>query len=196
MKTIAPEITLPELYALKEAENMCQTGPHMDYLRRLAFKCELAVEYGARAGGSTVALNYAARTISVDFNVRECDQPVWDALKRLRGDAWTFVQADTREYALPECDLLFIDSLHSYDQVSAELRAHESVRKWIVLHDTEKYGRHGQERYKPNATAGEGEHVKGILPAIEEFLEAHEEWTIERQVTNSNGLTTLRRRGS
>ena len=35
--------------------------------------------------------------------------------------------------------------------------------------------------------------VKGLWPAVEEFLQEHPEWTIERRYTNNNGLTILKR---
>jgi hypothetical protein len=35
--------------------------------------------------------------------------------------------------------------------------------------------------------------MKGLWPAVEEFLAAHPEWKIEKRFTNNNGLTILAR---
>ena len=37
---------------------------------------------------------------------------------------------------------------------------------------------------------------KGLWPAIEEFLTAHDEWELDRRLINNNGLTVLRRVGN
>jgi hypothetical protein len=65
-----------------------------------------------------------------------------------------------------------------------------------VFHDTTTYGRSDEptdwqtpeimENYKE-------EEKKGLMPAIEEFLNENKEWYIYRQYTNNNGLTILKR---
>ena len=35
--------------------------------------------------------------------------------------------------------------------------------------------------------------LKGIIPAIDEFLSANTNWTMEKQYKNNNGLTILKR---
>ena len=37
------------------------------------------------------------------------------------------------------------------------------------------------------------ENKTGLMPAVNEFLEANKEWYIYRQYTNNNGLTILKR---
>ena len=33
----------------------------------------------------------------------------------------------------------------------------------------------------------------GLMPAVNEFLQSHPEWIMEKQYTNNNGLTILKR---
>ena len=75
---------------------------------------------------------------------------------------------------------MFIDTLHTYDQLSEELRLHApKARKYIVLHDTTTYGEGGE-------TPGH----QGLWPAVEEFL-AEGCFRLGARNTNNNGLTVL-----
>ena len=81
-----------------------------------------------------------------------------------------------------ECDFLFIDTLHDYDQLKEELRIHSSAaRKYIGLHDTETFAENGETRGK-----------EGIWRAVEEFV-SQGEWKIKERFRNNNGLTILSR---
>ncbi len=171
-------------------------GPHMPYLRELAEASDVVVEFGTRGGQSTVALNFAKRTHSYDIQIREGDERrVWSHLRKIRGDAWTFTIQDSLEADIPECDLLLHDSLHEYGHVLAELEIHHpKVRRWIVLHDTEKYGQHGQAPFAPGTIGTKpDEKYLGMRAAMEEFMAAHPEWKETRHVAYSCGMTTLER---
>jgi hypothetical protein len=69
------------------------------------------------------------------------------------------------------------------------------------MHDTtvdELYGetlRVGWDANKQSKETGipVDEITKGLWPAIEEFLEEHPEWNLEKRYTNNNGLTILSR---
>jgi hypothetical protein len=96
-----------------------------------------------------------------------------------------FHQADVLQVVIEETDLLFIDTWHVYEQLEQELALHASrVRRHLVLHDTMIYGEVGE-------TPGH----RGLLPAIEEFLSEHHEWTESAQWATGNGLTLLTRYG-
>ena len=84
---------------------------------------------------------------------------------------------------LEETDLLFIDTWHVYEQLKTELALHAGrARKWIILHDTQTFGITGE-------TAGH----RGLLPALEEFLDGNPVWRRVEHFTNCNGLTILER---
>jgi hypothetical protein len=103
---------------------------------------------------------------------------------------------------MEETDLLFIDTLHVYGQLKRELaRWHTSVKKYIILHDTEVDKIDG-ECIRNNADPADlhektglpvDEITKGLWPAVEEFLASHPQWKMREHFTNCNGLTVLER---
>ena len=85
---------------------------------------------------------------------------------------------------LPNFDLVFIDTDHTYQQVINELKVYNSkANKYIILHDTVSF-RHG----------GFNGDQKGIWAAIMEFLYSHTEWELWESFSNNNGLTILKRK--
>jgi hypothetical protein len=97
------------------------------------------------------------------------------------------VEEDTLEASIEDTDLLFIDTKHTYHQLSQELYLHsEKVKTYIIIHDTETYGRKDEGK-KERA----GKH--GLMTAIEDFLGNNPEWKIKEHFENNNGLTVLKR---
>jgi cephalosporin hydroxylase len=85
---------------------------------------------------------------------------------------------------LPNFDLVFIDTDHTYKQVKSELDIyHSKANKYIILHDTISF-RHG----------GFDGDDKGIWSAVMEFLYSHPEWELWESFANNNGLTVLKRK--
>ena len=80
--------------------------------------------------------------------------------------------------------MLFIDTDHTYRQLQQELNLHaDKVRKYIIMHDTQIYGRQGCDGLD-----------KGLLDALEDFMSDHPgEWKIVFQTDISYGLTVIRR---
>ena len=121
---------------------------------------------------------------------------------KLEGINAIFFNQSDLDCPLVETDLLFIDTWHVYGQLKRELaRWHGHVLKYIIMHDTtvdEWFG----ETVRQNGDA-EKESIKFKIPvdeirkglwyAIQEFLDAHPEWIIEKRYTNNNGLTILKR---
>jgi hypothetical protein len=114
----------------------------------------------------------------------------------------SFCQMSDIVCPLVETDLLFIDTWHVYGHLKRELAYwHSSVKKYIIMHDTtvdEWYGETLRMGMNPIQQSNESgipveEITKGIWPAIEEFLQHHPEWKIEKRFTNNNGLTILTR---
>ena len=90
------------------------------------------------------------------------------------------IQGDKREKGT--FDLLFIDTLHDYEQLKEELFVHaHKVRKYIVLHATTTFGQ-----------AGETPGRRGLWPAVEEFL-ALGTFHVKERYDNNHGLTILER---
>ena len=164
---------------------------HLPTLSCLAMACEGDVaEFGVRMGNSTVALLHGlfesqpwpaghTRTLhSYDLAPAKVEIP----LSSPAALWWLFTRADTAKLAhLPPVDVLFIDTLHTCDQVRAELVHATQVRIFIVLHDTILFG-------------SAGEHGQaGITHAIYDFLAKNLEWSVHAHYPNNNGLLVLRR---
>lgn len=78
-------------------------------------------------------------------------------------------------------DILFIDSLHTADQVRHELTFSEKTRRFIILHDTVTFGTVGEDG------------GTGIMNPITEFLSQKPQWRIFADYQHNNGLMILER---
>ena len=65
------------------------------------------------------------------------------------------------------------------------------TRKFIILHDTTVDEWHGETLR--DAAHGMPKSMRGIWPAVEEFLEGSGEWELRERFTHNNGLTVLAR---
>lgn len=156
---------------------------HIPTLLGLAASADQIVELGVNMGTSTLAFLAGGRGKVDSWDIVKTHMV--DKIKAAATTRWDFHHDDSREADIPQCDLLFIDSYHSGDQLAAELKAHAGkVRGRIVLHDTESYGWRGE-------SGG-----NGLRHALMDFLLAHhDEWRITEHYTNNNGLTILERIG-
>ena len=61
---------------------------------------------------------------------------------------WEFHRLDTRHVSIPLVDMLFVDTLHTYDQVMLELRDEvlDQVAGYIAFHDTTLFGHQDEGR--------------------------------------------------
>lgn len=110
------------------------------------------------------------------------------------GTEFEFHLANVLEVVIDETDLLFIDTWHSYKQLTAELKLHSSkVKKYICFHDTTSYANVDENSYETwgDEWKASGE---GIWKAIEEFLDNNKEWVLEKRFMNNNGFTIIKRK--
>ena len=161
---------------------------HLPTLKSLASECDTVIEMGVRWVVSTWAL-LAARPkslTSIDINHPSKHGVDLDKVKGFAQDAgvpFEFIEGDTTKIEIDECDFLFIDTWHVYDQLKTELELHgNKAKKYLAFHDTVTFG-----------DVGESSGYKGLMPAIEEFLEQNPHWTIKHHYTNNNGLLVLER---
>lgn len=180
------------VHQLEHAYNVASQTPsdinqHLPRLRELAEECGHVTEFGIRQGVSTVALLAARPKQYVGYDAT-LDQSASDRLKGLAvGTETTFHQADTAELeTIDETDLLFIDTRHTAEQLTAELKHAGRVRKFIVMHDTEIFGLRGEGH--TNAQP-----VDGLLKAVGEFLHADGRWEMVEHHKHNHGLTVLKR---
>jgi len=94
-----------------------------------------------------------------------------------------YIITDSLEITIPPCDILFIDSWHTYDQLKQELALHgNKAKKYLIFHDTAAYccGNTGQDTKSP-----------GLLAAINEFKAANTQWQEIYNTEECNGLIIL-----
>ena len=158
---------------------------HMPTMRLLS-KGLRVVEFGARHGTSTLAIatGMPASFISIDIEIKDTVRTI-QAIALDCGIDMTVLEHNDLEIEIPECDLLFIDTLHTYSQLKQELALHgNKAQKYIVMHDIVSFGHSNEDG------SAEG---PGLLPAIIEFLGNNPHWQVEAYYYNNNGLMILSR---
>lgn len=157
---------------------------HMPTLRNLVKECEHVTEFGISEGQSTRAIIVEPVVFrSYDLFLHASVINLFTTAQSLGRDA-RCTTANTLEIEIEETDLLFIDTLHTYKQLKAELDMHHhKVRKYLVMHDTHTFGIRG-ESADPDI---------GLVPAILEFLSENANWRVKSHTTVCNGLTVLER---
>jgi len=166
-------------------EALCATpsdiNENLPVLKKYAEQSDFIVELGVRYIVSTWALlaGKPKQMLSVDIehpSIYGADIfEVYTAAAE-QGTEFEFTQRSSLDIVLPEHDFLFIDTLHTKEQLSQELNLHSNkARKFIAFHDT---------------------HIAGLpemMEAVNEFLEQNKEWQIAEDHTNNNGLTVITR---
>lgn len=180
---------------------------HLETLRRYAQSSDVVCELGVDIGQSTTAflMGQPGQLFSFDLVEKPELQELielagWkkrcpDHLEAKVGETYWVLTTpfDTSKLAVPACDLLFIDTWHSYPQLAAELALnHERARKFIICHDTVSFGEQG-EGWQDWVAQGKGM-LAGLRYAVSDFLEQHKEWCLKEFYENNNGLTILGRK--
>jgi len=177
-----PNVGLEEAYQFvaKEAVDIYE---HCPTLVSYAQQCNHVTEMGTRWGASTIAFLYAQPKYLVAYDWKK--QSTVNYIAALAGKTeFSFLPCSTLEVEIDETDLLFIDTLHTYEQLKAELSLHcGKAKKYIIMHDTVKFGKKGQR-----------DDEIGLGPALKEFLDVNDDWRLHEHFTNNNGLTVLRRK--
>lgn len=184
-------------YELNDLYHAVRTKPsdiyeHIDALRAFAESVDHVTEFGVSDGTTTTAFLKAKPKRLVSYDIEK--HPMVDVLASLaNGTRFEFKQQSTLAEDIEPTDMLFIDDLHTYDQVSKELAKHaKNVRKYILFHDVATLGYH-DETGRPYAPAPNEAEKQGIMPAITEFLRDHDEWRIVTLLGHNNGLMALAR---
>lgn len=178
----------------KEYEIQCNTesdiNQHLPTLYETAQGCDHITEMGVRTGVSTRAFLYAnpKKYIAYDLHIDPTVNILFDYCKSI-GKDYHYIESDVLKIEIEETDLLFIDTYHCYDQLSKELNLHSGkVKKYIIFHDTYTFGRKGENVSIPGFNG-----LKGIMYAIEEFLQQNSNWKIVHNVDYNNGLIIIQK---
>ena len=166
---------------------------HLPLLYSLCVQCASTKEFGVGFGVSTRAFLAAitetkGRLDSYELNVKPEVASLFEMVKQDGLNAELHATDITKlEKNSNPADFLFIDSLHTYDQVRIELENHgDSTKKFIAFHDTQLFGVDGEIPGNPNKLQGHG-----ILRAITQWMQPRQHWVIKYEFVNNNGLLVL-----
>lgn len=161
---------------------------HLDLLRALASECEYVTEFGSRGGVSTTALLAAQPKSLISWDISPYGVISQTGVRLIEARGRTNFQprcGNTLEIEPIEyCDMLFVDTLHTYEQLMAELDCHGMrAAKYLVLHDTVSFGREGEDGSTPGLRAAIGRFQNMRFPV----------WQAICDLQNNNGLIVLGR---
>jgi hypothetical protein len=208
-------ITLDEKYT-QVCETPSDINEHLPTLYTYSKECTSILELGVRSAVSTFAfLKGLSDNNSTEKRLISCDtNNITDHLnvtyintftKQYNID-YTFLLKNDLHIDIPneisEVDITFIDTWHVYGHLRRELQKFAPItKKYIVMHDTEldkesgetiRSGWNAQHQSRESGIPVE-EILRGLEPAIDEFLGANPEWVRYETFTHNNGLTILKR---
>ena len=154
-----------------------------DLLRDRAKDCAHITEVGVNIGASTRAFmaGYPTEMVGIDIKYYDKDTEHIKALAAANNIKYTYHIANSLSCPLVDTDLLLLDGDHSYEVVADELKRWNGfVRKWIILHDTNKDGQFGPTGYF-------------VKQATLDFLTKTDKWVLELEDKRLAGLMILKR---
>ena len=166
---------IEEKYQQLLPSDICE---HLPTLKKYALLSDTIVELGVRGMVSTWGLlaGHPRHMLSIDIvdpSEHGGDVEGTKIMAEKEGVIWEFSKFSSLDIELPRHDLLFIDTIHSYEQLSKELKLHSPhITKYIIMHDT---------------------NMPEMQQAIREFLTGNLDWKVKEVFENNNGLCVLQR---
>lgn len=157
---------------------------HLPILSMLVteFRLREIVELGTRSGNSSLTLLTAAKSIGgkvLSMDIQPCEIAQQRVAAAGLKDYWTFWQTDdlrVPDSDIPQpIDLLFIDTWHTYNQLTAELKKYTPRLRpgsWIAIHDYISF--------------------PGMTHAVRDFIASRPSGVRFYPFANQNGLALMR----
>jgi hypothetical protein len=171
---------------------------HLETLYNLGKECSHITEMGVRWVSSTWPLVYSNPKKMISYDILK-NPNITEVINLCNEYSinYSFEEKDVLQLEIEPTELLFIDTLHTYNQLIKELEIHSNkVSKYIVLHDTEHFGRTDEDVYQhaSNVIKETPSTKTGLMTAVEDFLstELGQSWELFRVYKNNNGLTVLK----
>lgn len=193
-----------EIYRISPSE----INEHLLALKQLAQESASIIEINTRGSASTWALLQGlseSHSLEKAYTEIESYLPFLDKiylsrrLARENNIKLTYINANALNVDFKDrADLLFIDSIHTYCQLTYELEKFSpQINKYIVLHDTSPpWGYENDIEYKGDYSEypiSINRTKKGLFPAITDFLAKNPEWILMDRRFNNYGLVILTR---
>jgi len=160
---------------------------HLPLIREYASLCNHVTEFGFGTGRSAAAILMSQPRTFVSYDIKQPRnlKKAKEMSKSLKVE-FVFHRVSTLDCDIESTDMLFIDSLHTYNQLYNELLLHsDKVGTYIIMHDTETFGDKDEHAKKSDGKMG-------LRKAISDFLKERP-WQIVEHKTNNNGLTIMKR---
>lgn len=192
-------------------QTVSDINEHLPTLRRYASECESVLELGVRKCVSSwaLALGLLENGITPKHlymnDITICDTHHIEMSVNDTNLSITTIWESNLDLELGNTvDLTFIDTWHVYGQLKRELSRFAPITaKYIIMHDTtvdewegetkRNIHKYNVEKQSEETGIPVDEILKGLWPAIEEFLAANSNWVLHERFTNNNGLTVLKR---
>lgn len=167
------EWSIDDLYAA-HYNQMSDFFAHMPYCRDIS-RGKHVVELGFRWGQSTAGFLASEGSVH-SYDIDSCldGREMFEEAKRISNLNWEFTQGDSLIVKPEQCDVLFIDTLHTGAQIYQELSMHHNIVKpdgLIVAHDTETF--------------------VDMKLGINQFLNENKSWRIKHHFKWCHGLTVF-----
>lgn len=118
---------------------------HLPVLQWFSSKCDHVTEFGVRNVVSTLALLAGARKRVISYDIKRTENVDLVLAMSDLPVPWEFHEQSSIDPGLriEKTDMLFIDSVHTGEQVRRELEQHwDSVGKYVAFHDIEAFRHH------------------------------------------------------
>lgn len=153
---------------------------YTDILIKYANKVQIkdVTELGIYQGISTSAFLTTNISSLKSYDITLSKMPI-PLFKKLNKDImWTVDIKNSVIDIINPTDLLFIDTVHTYEHLQKELTLHhKNVSNYIIIHDT---------NYPVKKSK------KKVYNAVLEFVEAAPGWKVDLQITEHTGLMVLK----
>lgn len=170
---------------LQACETPSDINLHLPVLKAHADLCDHITEFGVRDGQSSRAFLHSAASHIRMYDLHLNDQvQLMVQTHQMLGRDVTYMAADTRTITIEPTQMLFVDTLHTFDQLQTELKLHApQVHKFMAFHDTQTFGTCDEPGYSG----------PGLLPALLQFLKDNPLWFVCYHDHTNNGLTILQK---
>ena len=112
--------TLNEQYEF-QCTRRSDINEHLPTLKKYAEECNHITEMGVRDVVSTWAFLMGNPKKLISYDINQINESIILETIKDTEIEFKFVLADTTKIEIEETDLLFIDTLHTYDQLKSEL---------------------------------------------------------------------------
>jgi hypothetical protein len=192
------DILTPGEHYQKMCNISSDINEHLPTLKKYTEDCISVTEMGVRCACSTWSFIEGKpkkiTCIDIKYDFFEPSEKFVNQMCENYGIQFNWITGDTLKLEIEKTDLLFIDTLHTYNQLYSELILHhKNVNKYIILHDTTTFADIDELLYEHASDEIKNKDIikSGLNLAISDFLIENKEWSIKEVFTNNNGLTVL-----